>query len=143
MLSTLGEIIRDLLLAVGIITVLVVGIIIVIMKMPVGNPLKRLLTALCFRLGATAAAAVLAVPIEPIPGLDVLYDIGAPILLLLYWISFFKNAHWTSAPHSPRSRTIGEGRSPHHPPRTVLDQLGGSPEGNVVGQKRASRHGRW
>ena len=40
MLSTLGEIIRDLLLAVGIITVLVVGIIIVIMKMPVGNPRK-------------------------------------------------------------------------------------------------------
>ena len=99
MLSTLGEIIRDLLLAVGIITVLVVGIIIVIMKMPDGNPLKRLLTALCFRLGATAAAAILAVPIEPIPGLDVLYDVGAPIFLLVYWISFFKNARWTSALH--------------------------------------------
>jgi hypothetical protein len=58
MLSTLGEIIRDLLLVVGLITVLLVGLILAVMMMPAGNPLKRVLTALCFRLGATAAAAV-------------------------------------------------------------------------------------
>jgi len=39
-------------------------------------------------MGATIAAGALAIPIEPIPGLDVLYDIGAPLLLLLYWVSF-------------------------------------------------------
>ena len=118
MLSTLGEIIRDLLIAVGLITVLLAGMIVVVVKMPAGNPLKRILTALCFRLGATAAAAVLAIPIEPIPGLDLLYAIGAPILLLVYWISFFKNARRTSAPHphggAPPS--ISGGRQPQFPP---------------------------
>ncbi|MDQ6701714.1 MAG: hypothetical protein M3Z96_00670 [Pseudomonadota bacterium] len=35
-----------------------------------------------YRVGATFAAGVVAIPIEPIPGLDVLYDIGVPILLI-------------------------------------------------------------
>lgn len=135
MLSTLGEIIRDLLLAVGIITLLVVGIILVIMNMPAGNPLKRLLTAFCFRLGATAAAAILAVPIELIPGFDVLYDIGAPILLLLYWISFFKKAHRTSALH-PRggaAPSMMETRAHQAPQHGSARWLAA---GNIVGRKR-------
>jgi hypothetical protein len=93
MLSTLGEIVRDLLIAVGVIVVLLVATVIALVKMPAGNPLKRLLTALCFRLGATALAGILAIPIEPIPGLDALYDVGAPLLLLVYWVSFFMSAH--------------------------------------------------
>jgi len=32
--------------------------------------------------GATVAAGALAIPVEPIPGLDALYDIGVPIALL-------------------------------------------------------------
>ena len=60
--------------------------------MPSDNPLKRILTALCYRIGATAAAGALAVPIEPIPWLDALYDIGAPVLLIWYWFTFFRDA---------------------------------------------------
>jgi hypothetical protein len=138
MLSTLGEIVRDLLLAVGLITVLLAGMIVVVMKMPAGNPLKRLLTALCFRLGATAAAAVLAIPIEPIPGLDVFYDIGAPILLLVYWISFFKNARWTSAPdtHGGTPPSMTGDRRHQLPPHGSSSPrwLAGR---NVLGRKRA------
>ncbi len=35
---------------------------------------------------------IVAVPIEPIPGLDVLYDIGAPIFLIYYWVTFVRDA---------------------------------------------------
>jgi hypothetical protein len=105
MLSTLAEIIQDLLVVVGLITVLLVGVVFAIVKMPARSPLKRTLTALCFRLAATAVAAALAIPIEPIPGLDVAYDIAAPIMLLVYWISFFKNARWkTTGSRTPMTR---------------------------------------
>jgi hypothetical protein len=37
-------------------------------------------------------ASVLAIPIEPIPGLDGIYDIAAPVLLLYYWFAFVRSA---------------------------------------------------
>ena len=45
--------------------------------------MKRILTALCYRLAATLAAGAVAIPLEPIPGIDLLYDIGVPIVLIL------------------------------------------------------------
>jgi hypothetical protein len=92
MLSTIEEIIRDLLIFVAVMTALLIILIVVVSKMPGDNPLKRVLTALCYRLGATAAAGALAVPVEPVPGLDALYDIGVPILLIWYWFTFFRDA---------------------------------------------------
>jgi hypothetical protein len=92
MLSTIEEIIRDLLIFVAVMAALLIILIVVVSKMPSDNPLKRVLTALCYRIGATAAAGALAVPVEPIPGLDALYDIGAPILLVWYWFTFFRDA---------------------------------------------------
>ena len=68
MLSTIAEIIRDLLIFVGVITALLIVLILVASKMPNTNPLKRVLTALCYRLGATLAAGAVAIPLEPIPG---------------------------------------------------------------------------
>ena len=53
MLSTIAEIIRDLLIFVGVIAALLVALVVVVSKMPNTNPLKRILTALCYRLGAT------------------------------------------------------------------------------------------
>jgi branched-subunit amino acid permease len=91
-LSTIEEIVRDLLIFVAVLTALLIGLIVVVANMPADNPLKRVLTALCYRLGATAGAGAVAIPVEPMPGLDALYDVGVPVLLLLYWISFFKNA---------------------------------------------------
>jgi hypothetical protein len=52
---------------------------------------------LSYRVGATLAAGVVAIPIEPLPGLDVLYDIGVPILLIWYWFTFFRDATRSSA----------------------------------------------
>jgi hypothetical protein len=51
MLSTIAEIIRDLLIFVGVITALLIVLIVVVSRMPDTNPLKCILTALSYRLG--------------------------------------------------------------------------------------------
>ncbi|HAH64114.1 MAG TPA: hypothetical protein DCL72_01255 [Rhizobiales bacterium] len=91
-METIMEIIRDLLIFIAVMFALCIVLLVVISKMPDDNPLKRLLTALSYRIGATLAAGAVAIPIEPIPGLDVFYDIGVPIALIWYWFTFFRDA---------------------------------------------------
>jgi hypothetical protein len=91
-LSAIGEIIRDLLIFVAVMFALLVVLIVVVSRMPDDNPLKRILSALSYRIGATAAAGVVAIPVEPIPGLDVLYDVAVPLALIWYWYTFFRDA---------------------------------------------------
>ena len=71
-LTVIAEIIKDLLIFVVVMFALLIALIVIVSKMPDDNPLKRVLTALSYRIGATAAAGLLAIPIEPISGLDVL-----------------------------------------------------------------------
>ena len=104
MLSTIAEIIRDLLIFVGVIAALLVVLLVVVSKLPDTNPLKRVLTALCYRLGATLAAGAVAIPLEPIPGVDVLYDVGVPIALLWYWWTFFRDARHMMPGQSPANQ---------------------------------------
>ena len=91
---------RDLLIFVAFMAALLVALLVIVSILPSDNALKRLLTALSFRVGATAAAAAVAIPLEPIPGLDVVYDIGAPLLLLWYWYTFFRDSGhtWSGKP---------------------------------------------
>ena len=91
MLSTIAEIIRDLHIFVAVITALLIALVVVIYKCP-NQSMKRILTALSYRLGATLAAGALAIPLEPVPGIDVLFDIGVPILLIWYSFTFFRDA---------------------------------------------------
>jgi hypothetical protein len=97
------EIVRDLLIFVVAMFALLITLIVIVSKMPDDNPLKRILSALSYRVGATVAAGVLAIPIEPIPGLDAVYDIGVPIALIWYWFTFFRDAKRATANprHSP------------------------------------------
>ena len=95
-MSAIVEIIKDLLIFIAVMFGLVIVLIAVIAKMPDDNPLKRTMTALCYRVGATLGAGVLAVPIEPIPGLDALYDIAVPIFLIYYWFTFLREAYITA-----------------------------------------------
>lgn len=90
-LSFVAEIVRDLLMFVAVMTGLLVVLVVTVSRMPDTNPLKRLLSALAWRVGATAAAGALAVPIEPIPGLDAVYDVAVPILLIWYWVTLFRD----------------------------------------------------
>jgi hypothetical protein len=101
-LSSIAEIIRDLLIFVVVMAALLITLVVVISKMPDTNPLKRLLTALSYRLGATLAAGAVAIPLEPIPGIDTLYDIGVPIVLIWYWFTFFRDARRMTS--NPRAR---------------------------------------
>ena len=55
-----------------------------------GSPLKEILVALARRIGATAAISLLAGPLEPIPGVDVLYDVAGVVLLAVYWFGIVK-----------------------------------------------------
>lgn len=95
-LSTLADIVRDLLIFTVAMTALLIVLLVVVSRLPDTNPLKRLLTALSLRIGATAAAGAVAIPIEPIPGLDALYDVGVPAVLLVYWVSLIKDVLQTS-----------------------------------------------
>ena len=107
MLSTVADIIRDLLVFVGVLAVVLIALTVVVSKLPDTNPLKRLLTALCYRLGATLAAGAIAIPLEPIPGIDLAYDVAVPIALIWYWFTFFRDAR-RSMSHSPGQRAVSD-----------------------------------
>jgi hypothetical protein len=65
-------------------------VLLVIVAHPPGSPLKEILAALARRIGATAAISLLAAPLEPIPGVDVLYDAAGVVFLAIYWFGIFK-----------------------------------------------------
>jgi uncharacterized protein YggT (Ycf19 family) len=89
----LAEILRDLLIFIGAMIVLLVALVLIVSNLPEQNPLKRILSALSMRVGATLLAGVFALPIEPIPGLDVAYDIGVPLALAWFWYTFFRDTY--------------------------------------------------
>jgi hypothetical protein len=105
-MDTIAEIIRDLLVFIAIMFAMFIVLILVVSRLPDENPLKRLLSALSYRVGATLAAGVVAIPVEPIPGLDVLYDLAVPIGLVYFWYTFFRDAYRNAQPgvidHEPR-----------------------------------------
>lgn len=103
-LSAIGDIIRDLFILIAVMVALLIVLILVVSKMPDDNPLKRILTALSYRVGATAVAGAVAIPIEPIPGLDASYDIAVTLALIWYWFTFFRDAIRTP---NARSRSSG------------------------------------
>jgi hypothetical protein len=96
------ELIRDLLIFIVAMIALLIAFIVIVAKMPDNNAFKRILSALCYRVGATVVAGVLALPIEPIPGVDVIYDLGAILALVWYWFTFFRDT-CKPAFHSTRS----------------------------------------
>jgi hypothetical protein len=67
-------------------------LVIAALRLPADNPLKRVVTALCFRVAATLGAGIIAIPVEPIPGVDMAYDVAAAVGLAIYWLSFFVTA---------------------------------------------------
>ena len=109
MLSTVAEIIRDLLILVGLIAALLIALIVVVSKLPDTNPLERLLTALCYRLGATLAAGAIAIPLEPIPGIDLAYDVAVPVAIIWYWFTFFRDARRTIS-HKPSQSAVTQSK---------------------------------
>jgi hypothetical protein len=95
--SLIAEIIRDLLIFAAAMFAMLIVLIVVVSRLPDTNPLKRILTALSYRIGATAAAGVVAIPVEPIPGVDVAYDIAVPLVILWYWYTFVRDLYRMAA----------------------------------------------
>jgi hypothetical protein len=114
------EIIRDLLIFIAVMFALCIVLIVVVSRLPDDNPLKRLLTAFTYRMGATLVAGAIAIPVEPIPGLDVLYDLAVPVALIWYWFTFFRDAvrssggKATTRPPSSSKAQLGDGKQPRH-----------------------------
>jgi hypothetical protein len=113
LLDFVATIIHDLLIFIGVMAVLLVILVIAIARLPSDNPLKRILYLLSLRIGAMIGAGAIAIPVEPIPGLDVVYDIAAPLALAYFWITFFRQAAtiWKSAkppPEPPDANDRGE-----------------------------------
>jgi hypothetical protein len=99
-LSAVERIIRDLLIFIVAMSVVLAALLVIISRMPNDNPLKRILVALSYRVGATAAAGMLVIPATTIPGLDGIVDFGAPLALLWYWWTFFRNVR-RGSPEKP------------------------------------------
>jgi hypothetical protein len=91
-MDTIMSLVHGILIAVGALVVVLGVLLLVIWLLPRGNRVRLLMSALAMRVGATALAGLVAVPIEPIAGLDVLYDVGAPLLLLIYWLRLVPQA---------------------------------------------------
>jgi hypothetical protein len=87
-LNFFEHLVRDLLIFVGVCCALLVIFLIVVALLPRDNPLRQLLGEVCRHLAVTLVAGAVAIPIEPIPGLDVAYDTLVPIALLFYWGRF-------------------------------------------------------
>ena len=66
-LSAFEQILRDLLIFVVAMSVVLAALLVIISRMPNDNPLRRILVALSYRVGATAAAGMLVIPATPIP----------------------------------------------------------------------------
>ena len=86
---------------------LFIALIVIVSKLPDDNPLKRILTALSYRVGATLAVGAVALPVEFVPGVDVLYDVAAPLALLWFWYTFFRDAFSRSGPPGKPDRARG------------------------------------
>ena len=96
-METFSAILQDLLIFVGAMTIILMALLAAIFVMHRNNRLRPILAALSYRVGATLGAGLVAIPIEPIPLIDMLYDVGVPILLLYYWYTFFRNIASTHA----------------------------------------------
>jgi hypothetical protein len=85
-LNAVERIIRDLLVFVVAMSVVLAALLVIISRLPDDNPLKRILVALAYRVGATAAAGMLVIPATAV------VDIGAPLALIWFWWTFFRDA---------------------------------------------------
>lgn len=55
------------------------------------SPLRDVMGALTKRIGATAAVAVIAIPVQPMIGIDGIYDVASSIFLLCYWLLLIRD----------------------------------------------------
>jgi hypothetical protein len=125
-LGSLGDILRALLIAVGAFTLVFVLLVLILFRMRRDNALKRGIRLLTYRVAATLLAGLFAIPIEPIPIADAIYDLGVPIALIWYWLKLFRDIRrppHTYAPSGPPQ--IEQDRRSSKAPLTAHRETGG------------------
>jgi hypothetical protein len=91
-MEVIAQIIQTIVYGIVALVALLVALLIAVSMMPKDNPLHQLLAALVRPVAVMVGAGVIAVPVEFIPGVDVIYDIAALIVIALSWFKFFKSA---------------------------------------------------
>lgn len=90
-MDTIADIIKYLLIFVGAMAVLFLALIVIISRLPAGNPLRLTLSALARRVGATWGLALIDIPATAMQPLGDVWDIGTLFFLAYYWYTFFRD----------------------------------------------------
>jgi hypothetical protein len=90
-MDTIAEIIKYLLIFIGVMSVLFVALLVVISRLPAGNPLRLTLAALTRRVAATWGIALIDIPATAMQPLGDVWDLGTLIFLGWYWYTFFRD----------------------------------------------------
>jgi hypothetical protein len=88
-LQTFSNIVGDILLFVSFMAALLVGLLIAAARMPADNPLRRILHAVCQRVGLLLGAAVAIPVLQPFPFIDIASDVAIPALFIWSLLRMF------------------------------------------------------
>jgi hypothetical protein len=90
-MDTVGEIIKYLLIFLGVMFLLLIIVLAVLWKMSPAHPWRLLLAAFARRLAATGGVALIDIPATAMQPLGDVWDIGSLIFLAWYWYKFFRD----------------------------------------------------
>jgi len=90
-MDTVAEIIKYLLIFIGVMSLLFIVLLLIISRLPVGNPLRLALAALARRVAATWGLALIDIPATAMQPLGDVWEIGSLIFLAYYWYTFFRD----------------------------------------------------
>jgi hypothetical protein len=90
-MDTVAEIIKYLLIFMGLMFVSLIVLLFVLWKMSPTNPLRLTFAALARRVAATWGIALLDIPATAMQPLGDVWDIGTLIFLAYYWYTFFRD----------------------------------------------------
>ena len=117
-MDTIADIIKYLLIFIGAMAVLFLALIVVISRLPAGNPLRLTLAALTRRVAATGGLALIDIPATAMQPLGDVWDIGTLIFLAYYWYTFFRDdaGHAVRTLRDVARTTPRPGYAPRRPP---------------------------
>ena len=67
------------------------AILIVLVNYLPRSPLRDVLGAVTKRIGATVVVSMIAIPVQPILGIDGIYDLASSAFLLCYWLLLIRD----------------------------------------------------
>ena len=90
-METIAEIIKYLLIFMGVIFLLLIVVLAILWKMSPTHPWRLVVAALARRLAATWGIALIDIPATAMQPLGDVWDIGSLIFLAWYWYTFFRD----------------------------------------------------